>query len=143
MRYALKKRVIGFLVLALMVPQGTWAAAVILQAVSGSGSNNRWMDMADNLYSSTYQGSFAYVQPLVSITYNNASGTFSGTLTATGLKPGFAYQMKLVGNSGMDAWCNEQIGYPVCLRRMENLTWQMSCLLRARRWDWPASDPSW
>jgi hypothetical protein len=69
------------------------------------------MDIADNLYSSTYQSSFTYAQSLVTISYNNTSGNFSGTLTATGLKPNFAYQIKLVGNSDMDDWSNEQLGY--------------------------------
>ena len=111
MLYALKKRVVGSLILALSLPLTTWAATVNLQPISGSGSNNRWMDIADNLYSSTYQSSFTYAQPLVTISYNNTSATFSGTLTATGLKPSFAYQMKLVGNSDMDDWSNEQLGY--------------------------------
>jgi hypothetical protein len=69
------------------------------------------MDIADNLYSSTYQSSFTYTQPLVTISFSNTSSTFSGTLTATGLKPNFAYQMKLVGNADMDDWSNEQLGY--------------------------------
>ena len=111
MLYALKKRVVGSLILALSLPLTTWAATVNLQPISGSGSNNRWMDIADNLYSSSYQSSFTYAQPLVTISYNNTSATFSGTLTATGLKPSFAYQMKLVGNSDMDDWSNEQLGY--------------------------------
>ena len=111
MRYALKKRAAGSMILALMLPLTTWAATVNLQPISGSGNSNRWMDIADNLYSSTYQSSFTYTQPLVTISYNNTSDTFSGTLTATGLKPNFAYQMKLVGDSNMDDWSNEQIGY--------------------------------
>ena len=111
MRYTLTKRMVDFLILALLLPLTTWADTVELQPVSGSGSNNRWMDMADNLYSSTYQGSFTYAQPLVIISYSNTAGSFSGTLTATGLKPDFAYQMKLVGDSDMDDWTNEQLGY--------------------------------
>jgi len=94
-----------------MLPLTTWAATVNLQPVSGSGNNNRWMDIADNLYSSTYQSSFSYAQPSVTISYKNISGSFSGALTATGLKPNFAYQMKLVGKPEMDNWSNEQLGY--------------------------------
>ena len=111
MLYAVQKRVVGSLFLALMLPLTTWAATVNLQSISGSGSNNRWMDVADNLYSYTYQSSFTYAQSLVTISYNNTSDTFSGTLTATGLKPNFAYQMKLVGDSDMDGWSNEKLGY--------------------------------
>jgi hypothetical protein len=77
----------------------------------------RWMDIADNLYSTNYQDTFTYAQPSVTLTYDDVSNTFSGTLTATGLKPNFAYQMKLVGKptsgwaEGGDDWTNEQIGY--------------------------------
>ena len=111
MRYAFITRVVCSLVIGLMLPLTTWSATLNLQPISGSGNNNRWMDIADNLYSSTYQSFFTYSQPLVTISYNNTPGTFSGTLTATGLKPNFAYQMKLVGNSELDDWSNEQIGY--------------------------------
>jgi hypothetical protein len=111
MRYKFTKRVVDSLVLGLVLPLTTWADTVNLQPISGSGINNRWRDIADNLYSSTYQSSFTYSQPLVTISYHNTSGTFSGTLTATGLKPNFTYQMKLVGNSDMDGWTNEQLGY--------------------------------
>ena len=111
MRYALKKPVVGSLIFALLLPLSTWATTVDLQPISGSGSNNRWMNIADNLYSTDYQSSFTYTQPMVTISYGNTPGTFSGTLTATGLKPSFAYQMKLVGNSDMDDWTNEQLGY--------------------------------
>ena len=105
-----KKRFLSVF-LALILPLTTWATTIDLQPISGSGSNNRWMDIADNLYTSTYQSSFTYAQSLVTISYNNTSGNFSGTLTATGLKPNFAYQIKLVGNSDMDDWSNEQLGY--------------------------------
>ena len=77
----------------------------------------RWMDIADNEYSVSYQTSFDYGQPNVSLTYIEISNTFSGTLTATGLKPNFAYQMKLVGKPEIewgidgDDISNEQIGY--------------------------------
>jgi hypothetical protein len=111
MQKTLTKRVVGSLILSLMLPLTIRADTENLQPMSGSGSNNRWMDIADNLYSSTYQSSFTYAQPLVTISYDNTSGTFSGTLTATGLKPNFSYQMKLVGNSDVDSWTNEQLGY--------------------------------
>lgn len=107
----MKNHVVGSLIPALMLPLCTWAANVDLRAVGGSGSNNRWMDIADNLYSSAYQGTFSYAQPSVTVSYDDTSGAFAGTLTATGLKPNFAYQMKMVGNSDIDDWTNEQLGY--------------------------------
>jgi hypothetical protein len=111
MRYALKNHVVVSLIQALMLPLTSWAANVNLQPVNGSGSNNRWMDIADNLYSSAYQSSFTYAQPSVTISHGDTSGAFSGTLTASALKPNFSYQMKIVGNSNVDDWTNEQLGY--------------------------------
>jgi len=83
-------------------------------ATSWLDTDFRQMDIADNLYSVAYQESFTYGQPempVVTFTYNNKANTFKGTLTATGLKPNFAYQMKLVGKPDLDDWSNEQIGY--------------------------------
>jgi len=83
-------------------------------ATSWLDTDFRQMDIADNLYSVAYQESFTYGQPempVVTFTYNNKANTFKGTLTATGLKPNFAYQIKLVGKPDLDDWSNEQIGY--------------------------------
>ena len=85
----------------------------------------RWLDIADNEYAVSYQESFSYgeipeiltVNPSVELSYHNSGDTFRGTLTATGMKPNFAYQMKLVGKptavwgSDGDDWSNEKIGY--------------------------------
>lgn len=113
MHYSLKKRLIIFLMLVFLLPLSiaTWANTANLQPTSGSGSNNRWMDIADNLYSPIYQSSFTYAQTVATMSYINASSTFSGILTATGLKPNCTYQMKLVGDSNTDDWSNEQLGY--------------------------------
>ncbi|MFC1712374.1 hypothetical protein ACFL6S_01830 [Candidatus Poribacteria bacterium] len=81
------------------------------------GTPYRWMDIADNLYSDNYQSSFQYDQPVVTLTYYNRNDTFRGTLVAKGLKPNFAYQMKLTGKptaewgANGDDWSNEQMGY--------------------------------
>ncbi len=76
---------------------------------SGSTSGRRWMDVADNLYGESYQGSYNYTQATVSIDYFTDAVTLHGTLTATNLKPNFAYQLKLIG-SPSDPDGNEQIG---------------------------------
>jgi len=99
----------------------SFAANANLSAIGDTttwlGTPYRWMDIADNLYSSSYQGTFDYSHPIVTLSYADVSNSFSGTLTATGLKPNFAYQMKLVGKptsgwtTGGDDWTNEQIGY--------------------------------
>jgi hypothetical protein len=103
------RRFLISLAIIILLPLTALAATVTLQPISDSESNNRWMDIADNTYSSDYQNVFTY-GPSVTLTYNSTSGTFSGTLTATGLKPNFAYQMKLGGDPEIDDWTNEQLG---------------------------------
>jgi hypothetical protein len=72
----------------------------------------RWGDIAGNLYNSTFAAGFSYSAPTVTVTFDDMGGTtLAGTLTATGLKPNFAYQMKLEGQPTVDAWGNERIGY--------------------------------
>lgn len=68
----------------------------------------RWRDVADQLYSQSYQTSYNYTQANVAVTYDTAAPTLRGTLTATKLKPNFAYQLKLAGFPGTAA--NERIG---------------------------------
>jgi hypothetical protein len=68
----------------------------------------RWLDVANQPYSTTYRNSYNYTQATVSVTYDTQGGTLSGTLEAVHLKPNFAYQFKLVGTSGTIA--NERIG---------------------------------
>jgi hypothetical protein len=107
--------------LALVLCSKLWAATVQLQPIGDvttwPDTPFRWMDIADFLYSADYQGNFTYDQPSVTVTYCNTSNSFSGMLTATGLKPNFAYQVKLVGKPQKvwgedgDDWTNEQIGY--------------------------------
>jgi hypothetical protein len=62
-----------------------------------NGTYQRWRDIAENTYSSSYQTNFSYGQTNVSLTYELSSPSFSGTFDATGLKPNFAYQLKLQG----------------------------------------------
>ncbi len=89
--------------------------ATVTLADSGSTDGLRWLDVADNEYATAYQGSYDYSQATVQVTNTLAGERFSGTLTATNLKPNFAYQIKLVGTPGMpgspEATSNENIGY--------------------------------
>ncbi len=75
------------------------------------GGGDRWRDVAGNLYSDAYRTSYAYnltgVQ--VQLSFYTTISAFSGTLTATNLKPNFAYQLKLAGIPGTDG--NERIGF--------------------------------
>lgn len=68
----------------------------------------RWLDVADQAYSTAYRTSYNYTQATAQVTYSKRGSILLGTLTATNLKPNFAYQLKLVGTPGTDA--NERIG---------------------------------
>jgi hypothetical protein len=68
----------------------------------------RWLDVANQPYSTTYRDSYNYTQATVSVTYDTQESTLTGTLQAENLKPNFAYQLKLVGTPGTSS--NEQIG---------------------------------
>ena len=59
----------------------------------------RWLDIADYLYSAAFPGSFQYPDNAVTVTYtpSHSIPQFTVTAPAHALKPNFCYQMKLVG----------------------------------------------
>jgi hypothetical protein len=72
--------------------------------------NQRWKDMADNMYAGAPDmtpGSQDYAGASVVVDYGVVGYQLAGTVTATGLKPNFAYQLKLEGSS--DAWTNSTL----------------------------------
>jgi hypothetical protein len=90
-----------------------------LQKVGGVAlADYRWKDIAGNAYSTAFASTFDYgTGPQVTVNYDDAAGTLQGTVNATGLKPNFAYQIKLEGKptkvwgTAGDDWSNERIGY--------------------------------
>jgi len=62
-----------------------------------NGSYQRWKDIAENAYTTPYQTNYNYSQANVSVIYEQTGSSFSGSFDATGLKPNFAYQLKLQG----------------------------------------------
>ena len=70
--------------------------------------NYRWMDVANQTYSSSYRTSYNYSQASVTVNYNRVGKTLTGKLIAQNLKPNFAYQFKLAGTPGTAD--NELIG---------------------------------
>ena len=74
-----------------------------------SSSSYRWLDVADQEYSAAYRTNFNYTQAAVVVSLADSPQPLHGTLWATNLKPNFAYQLKLVGDSG--AAGNERIGF--------------------------------
>jgi hypothetical protein len=81
------------------------------------GTPYRWKDIADHVYAQGYQDTFTYDRPRVTTAFDPYGQTFRGRLRGYGLKPNFAYQMKLVGKpTGLwgqeaDDQANEYIGY--------------------------------
>ncbi len=77
--------------------------------------NERHMDVGGRAYSRKFISSFSYSDPNLNrpdvvLEYLAEAETFIGSLTASGLKPNFAYQMKLVGIYE-DRQSFERIGY--------------------------------
>ena len=75
----------------------------------------RWLDVANQAYSKNYRSDYDYTEDSVEVAsvevvYDAIGNTLHGTLTATNLKPNFAYQLKLAGNPDIDAGANERIG---------------------------------
>jgi hypothetical protein len=73
------------------------------------GSPYRWMDVNDYLYAVGYREGYDYSLASVRVSYKAMGETFMGSLTASNLKPNFAYQLKLEGIPGDPS--NELIGY--------------------------------
>lgn len=75
-------------------------------------------DLAQNAYAPSYQDAYAYDDANVTVTFTESgAATFTGHISATDLKPNFAYQIKLAGKptglyggEGDDA-TNERLGY--------------------------------
>ena len=98
--------IVTVLSLPFVMASNALAATASLGAIDSSGY--RWLDAADQAYSATYQSSYDYTQASIEVVYDALGNSLHGTLTATNLKPNFAYQLKLAGYPGTDA--NERIG---------------------------------
>lgn len=76
--------------------------------------NERFLDVAGRAYSREFVSNFSYTdperQPRVTVEYLLRAETFVGKLTARGLKPNFAYQLKLRGVLA-DPVSFDRIGY--------------------------------
>jgi hypothetical protein len=57
----------------------------------------RWLDALDHPYSEAFTKSFSYTDADVVVSYEHTAAVFAGSIEARGLKPNFAYQIKLVG----------------------------------------------
>jgi len=88
-----------------------------LSPVDWDLANQRWRDVAAQPYAAARKASYGYAQAAVALDLAPGGATLQGTLTASGLKPNFAYQLKLngrpsalFGDEGDDA-ANERLGF--------------------------------
>lgn len=77
--------------------------------------NERFLDVANRAYSREFVMGFSYTnpalaRPVVDVLYCRKAETFTGLLRARGLKPHFAYQIKLRGDHAADPVAFERIG---------------------------------
>jgi len=87
---------------------GVLAGTVTLDALTTG--DFRWRDVHANVYATAYSSSYEYGDGTVTLTFSDIAPTFRGRLTAVGLKPNFAYQMKIVSED--PTWSGfESIGY--------------------------------
>ena len=74
----------------------------------------RWLDLRDHPYSEEFRNSFSYESSKVNLRSMRSGPTFAGLIEAKGLKPNFAYQVKLVG-------VHDDVGDPVSARTNETI----------------------
>ena len=79
-------------------------------------ADERFMDVGGRAYSGPFLEKFSYTdsrarRPSVKLEYLGRAETFAGKVAATGLKPNFAYQIKLCANYAEDPQGFERIGY--------------------------------
>jgi hypothetical protein len=84
--------------------------ATVALVPTGLSAPQRWADVAGNEYEAVWREAFSYGNARVRVAYAQRGATFDGAIMARGLKPNFAYQIKLVGDRA-DTWSFETIGY--------------------------------
>jgi len=69
----------------------------------------RWGDVAGNVYAASFRDNYSYASARVTVDLSPHGRLLRGVLSATGLKPNFAYQIKLIGTPGTET--NEKLGF--------------------------------
>jgi hypothetical protein len=92
--------------------------AATAELVPAGAADFRWRDIDANLYAESYRDSYTYYDASVIISFDTClDSAYAGHLSASDLKPNFAYQMKLIGKpeaiwgEAGDDLSNERIGY--------------------------------
>lgn len=96
-------------VVALACGGGVRGEVYDLEEVGEPGSVYRWVDVAGNVYAASFRSSYSYDSARVTVDLSPHGRLLRGVLSATGLKPNFAYQIKLVGIPGTET--NEILGF--------------------------------
>ena len=82
-----------------LTPANAYETTVYLEDIDSattiSPGNFRWLDVANHQFNGTFIDNYDYTQAEVTVTYEIIDDRFQGTLTATNLKPNFAYQVNL------------------------------------------------
>ncbi|MCK5803458.1 MAG: hypothetical protein KAI66_11525 [Lentisphaeria bacterium] len=108
---------LAFLALMLGVSWGACASPFELAPDHTDDAKQRWRDIGTNLYSEVQQLNYAYEEATVTFDLVDSGPALSGTITGSGLKPNFAYQLKFEGKPTLrygelgDDVGNESIGY--------------------------------
>lgn len=63
----------------------------------------RWLDIADYVYGTAFQDNYVYDSASVTFTYDDPHFSLHGWLSGSGLKPNFAYQIKIDGKPTLNA----------------------------------------
>src|SRR5689334_22906525 len=94
------RRTLPLLLVALSLAAA--AQDVTLQGLTSG--NFRFKDIGGQTFGNNFISTYSYASANVTISFDvNSNDYLSGTLTATGLKPNFAYQIKLAGNPSTEA----------------------------------------
>jgi len=102
---------------AVGAPTAGRAATAALAAVYWDTANQRWRDAATTPYDAGEISSYDYASATVSFSHDDQGLAIAGTINGSGLKPNFAYQLKLNGKpsyfwgSEGDDLANERIGF--------------------------------
>jgi hypothetical protein len=91
----------------------SWSGAARAQDVTlapATGGSFRFKDIGGQAFSSTFISNFSYSNASVTVTLSDTTDLFlSGKIKATGLKPNFAYQLKLASRSTKAAQTPEEL----------------------------------
>lgn len=80
----------------------------IAASVTSPAGRWRWLDVADQPYAAAFRESYRYELATVTVDYVARGERLAGRLQARGLKPSFAYQIKLHAEPG--SGCAEALG---------------------------------